>query len=323
MLHDFVAANRDAILGRTRPPGASRTSPSPSATELANGIPVFLHQLVDALRLARSSEVIDHEHLRESARRHSHDLLRRGLPIAQLVNDYGDVFQAITELAVEQAAPISEGELRTLHLCLDEAIAAAVTEYALQRERSLVDEGTERLGILAHALRNKVNAAMISFEDIQSGRVPAGGSAGLLHSRSLVRMCDLIDRALAPVRPDVEIDHCERISVAEIIEEVEIAASMRARARGLHLAVTSLDPAVTVEGDRQVLATTVSSLVQNALNFTRSQGKVSLSARATADRVLIEVADECGDLLGKGCVFTIDLPRKPTEGTGTTEARGG
>jgi signal transduction histidine kinase len=321
MLRDFVAANRDAILARTRLRGASRTSPSPSATEFANGIPVFLDQLVDALRLARSSEVIDHEHIRESARRHSHDLLRRGLPIAQLVNDYGDVFQAMTELAAEQAAPISEGEFRTLHLCLDEAIAAAVTEYARRRERSIVDEGAERLGILAHALRNKVNAAMLSFEAIQSGRVVAGGSVGLLHSRSLVRMCDLIDCAVAPVRPDVGVDPCERISVAELIEDVEIAASIRARARGLHLAVTSLDPAVTVEGDRQVLATTVSSLVQSAFNFTRSQGKVSLTARATADRVLIEVADECGGLQGKGCIFTIDLPRKPTQGTGTTERR--
>jgi signal transduction histidine kinase len=315
MLHDFVAANRDAILDRTRLRGASRISPSPSATELANGIPVFLDQLVDALRLARSSEVKGHEHIRESACRHGHDLFRRGLPIAQLVNDYGDVLQAITELAVEQAVPISEGEFRTLHLCFNEAIAAAVTEYARQRERHIVDEGTERLGILAHALRNKVNAATLSFEAIQNGRVVAGGSVGLLHSRSLVGMCDLIDRALAPVRPEVGINHCERISVAELIEEVEIAASMRARARGLHLAVTSLDPAVTVEGDRQVLTTTVSSLVQSAFNFTRSQGKVSMTARATADRVLIEVANECGGLPGKGCVFTIDLPRKPTEGT--------
>ena len=318
MLHDFVVANRDAILGRTRLRGASRTSPSPSATQLANGVPVFLDQLVDALGLARSSEAIDREPIRESACQHSHDLLRRGLPITQLVNDYGDVFQAITELAVEQAAPISEGELRTLSLCLDEAIAGAVTEYARQRERSIVDEAAERLGNLAHALRNKVSAATVSFEVIKSGRGVADGSAGLVHSRSLVGMRDLIDRALASVRPDAGIDHGERISVAELIEEVEIAASMQARARGLQLEVTSLDPAVTVEGDRQVLTTAVSSLVQNAFNFTRSEGKVSLAARATADRVLIEVGDECGALPGKGCVLTIDLPR-----AGTTEARDG
>ncbi len=323
MLHDLVAANRDAILVRTRLRGASRASPTASATELTNGIPAFFDLLVDALRLARSSEVIDHEHILESACRHSHDLLRRGLPIAQVVNDYGDVVQAIVELAVERVAPISGGEFRTLNLCLDEAIAAGVTEYARQRERSIVEEAAERLGILAHTLRNKVSAAIISFEVIKSGRGVAGGSVGLVHSRSLVSMGDLIDRALAPVRPNVRIDHCERISVAELIAEVEIAASMRARARGLDLAVASLDPAVTVEGDRQVLATTVSSLLQDAFNFARSQGKVSLRARATADRVLIEVGDEGGGLPGNGCVFTIDFPRTPTEGTGTTEARGG
>ncbi len=91
------------------------------------------------------------------------------------------------------------GEVRTLNLCLDEAIAAGVTEYACQRERSIVDEAAERLGILAHALRNKVSAAIITFEVIKSGRAVAGGSVGLVHSRSLVSMGDLIDRALAAV----------------------------------------------------------------------------------------------------------------------------
>ena len=40
----------------------------------------------------------------------------------------------------------------------------------------------------------------------------------------------------------------------------------------------------------------VSKLLQNAFKFSRAHGNVSLSARGNADRVLIEVRDECGGL---------------------------
>lgn len=356
MLDDFLTANRDVIIARTRARVASRTSPRPSEVELNNGIPVFLDQLGGALRLAKSSSVIDHEEIGKSAAKHGQDLLRMGLTIAQVVHDYGDVCQVVTELAVEQQAQIASEEFGTLNLCLDDAIAEAVTEYARQREHAITAQGTERLGVLAHELRNLLAVAMLSFESIKSGRVATGGSTGLLHGRSLMGLRDLIDRSLATVRLDAGIEHFERTSVAELLEEIEIGALIQAQARGVQFAVTLIDRAVTIEGDRQTLAAAVSNLLQNAFKFTRKGGSVSLTARATADRVFIEVEDECGglppgkteelfqpysqrgddrsgvglglaiclkaakansgelhvrNLPGKGCVFTLDLPRKP------------
>ena len=202
MLDIFLITNREAIIARAQVRVASRTCPKSTAEELANGIPVFLDQLGEALRLAEASDVIDHEQIANSAGRHGRDLLRMGLTIAQVVHDYGDVCQVITELAVQQEAPISGEEFRTLNLCLDDAIAGAVTEYARQRESSIADQGTERLGVLAHELRNLVNTAMLSFETIKSGRVAAGGSTGGVLSRSLMGLRDLIDRSLADVRLD-------------------------------------------------------------------------------------------------------------------------
>ena len=67
MLDAFVRANRDAIIARTRERVASRTCPKPRDAELANGIPVFLDQLGNALRLAQSTNVIDHAQIGESA----------------------------------------------------------------------------------------------------------------------------------------------------------------------------------------------------------------------------------------------------------------
>jgi signal transduction histidine kinase len=356
MLAEFVSANRAAIIASAQARVAVRTSPKPSAAERCNGIPVFLDQLCDALRLAEVSDEVDHEALGKSAGRHGGDLLRMGLTVAQVVHDYGDVCQAITNLAVEQEAPIPPNEFKILNLCLDDAIAEAATEFARQREGALLAHGTERLGILAHELRNHLNTGMLSFEMIKTGQVAPGGSTARMVDRSFLGLRNLIDRSLAEVRLDAGVEHLELISVAAFVEEVEIGAFIQAKARDLTFTISSAaDPTVTIEGDWQILAGAVANLLQNALKFTRPKGHVSLTTHVTADRVLFEVEDECGglppgkaeelfrpyeqrgsdrtgvglglsicmraakssrgdlrvrDLPGKGCVFTLDLPRK-------------
>lgn len=354
LLDEFIFSNRDAIIARTRASVAARHSPGPTELEILNGVPLFLDQLGDALRLAKSSDVIAHDRISHSAGLHGHELHRVGRTIGQVVHDYGDVCQAITELAVEQEAPISGEEFRTLNLCLDDAIAGAVSAYSRQREREIADQGFEHLGILAHELRNLLNTALLSYDGIKTGRVAIGGSTGMVLGRSLLGLRDLIDRSLAEVRMDVGISRFEHISVAEFVEEVEIGASIQAEMRGIHLSVGAVDPAMSIEGDRQILVAAVSNLLQNAFKFSREHGHVSLTVDATTDRVLMNVEDECGglsgkpeelfqpfvqrgtdrsgvglglsvclkaakassgelrvrNLPGKGCVFTLDLPRK-------------
>jgi signal transduction histidine kinase len=296
MLDVFIQSNRANIISRAKVRVASRPCPTPGVTEVATGIPLFLDQLCDALRQAKATDLVDHKQIGETAGRHGLDLLRMGLTIGQVVHDYGDICQTITELVVEQNTVISAEEFRTLNLCLDDAIAQAVTEYARQRERAIADLGTERLGILAHELRGSLNTAMLSFEIIKSGRVAAGGSTGVVHARSLNALRELIERSLVDVRLDSGKERRDCISVADLVGELEVGASIQAQTRGLRFQVASVDAGVTIEGDRQILAATVSNLLQNAFKFTLNQGKVSLTVVATADRVLFEVEDECGGL---------------------------
>ena len=113
MLDAFIQANRANIIARAKVRVASRSSPAPSATELTSGIPMFLVQLCDALRHAKSTDVVDHRQLNQTAGQHGLDLLRMGRTIGQVVHDYGDVCQTITELVVEQNAVISAEEFRS------------------------------------------------------------------------------------------------------------------------------------------------------------------------------------------------------------------
>ena len=53
---------------------------------------------------------------------------------------------------------------------------------------------------------------------------------------------------------------------------------------------------MTVEADRQVLAAVLMNVLQNAFKFTRSRTTVTLRVRASAERVLFEVQDQCGGL---------------------------
>jgi len=139
------------------------------------------------------------------------------------------------------------------------------------------------------------------------------------------------------------------------VEEAGLAAAMEARSRDLQLTVTPVEPGVVIDVDRQLIAAALANLLQNAFKFSRSNGHVVLRTdTATADRVLIEVEDECGglppgqaedlfrpfaqrssdrsglglglavaregvavnggeirvrNLPGRGCIFTMELPR--------------
>jgi len=155
LLHEFITANRTEILGRCRANISNRPAPRPTDVELEYGVPLFLDQLADTLRFALDPTPA----IRLAGSKHGGELLQRGFTIAQVVSDYSGICQTITALAVEMEAPITTREFQTLNSCLDIAIAGAVTEYGRLREH----EGTERLGLLAHELRNQLGSAVLAY----------------------------------------------------------------------------------------------------------------------------------------------------------------
>jgi signal transduction histidine kinase/ActR/RegA family two-component response regulator len=292
MLYEFLVANRETIIERARLLVATRQAPRATPDELAYGVPLFLDQLVEVLRVTTSTP---HE-LVKSAAKHGEELLRHGFTIAMVVHDYGDVCQAVTQLAEQQGAEITAGEFRMFNGCLDDAIAGAVTEYNRLRDHSFEARETERLGALAHEVRNCLSGAMLSFQMLQAGKVAIRGSTGAVLERNLRRMRELIARTLAEVRIDAGIVVRNRMAVAPFVEDLEVAATMDARARGLQLLVTPVPRDVDIEADDSLVTAAVTNLLQNAFKFTRAGGQVLLRTTVTADRVAFEVEDECGGL---------------------------
>jgi len=179
MLREFIVANRELIIERARQRVRRRMPATSSEARLEHGIPIFLTQLADALSLTGppgalqlvSSDSDRRQAIDASSALHGRELLRNGFTVGQVVHGYGDVCQVVTELANETNAAISAAEFHMFNLCLDDAIAGAVTAYGQHRENDLAHESAERKGVLVHELRNLLHAATLSFDIIKRGAV--------------------------------------------------------------------------------------------------------------------------------------------------------
>ena len=297
MLQEFIELNRDEIIGRCRTKVARRSLPVPTKAEIDHGVPLFLDELVAALRSGGDRSNPD---ITSSALRHGHDLLRQGFTVSQVVHDYGDICQAITELAMETDAPIATEDFRTLNRCLDEAIAGAVTTFQRETQQASSDQadqrGNERVGFLVHELRNLIHTATVAFDILQAGRVGIKGTTGAVLRRSLEGLRELVAHALDDVRVTQRMAARKRLLVSELIGDVSDAARLAADAAGVTLTVMPVEAGITVNGDRQVLSAVIANLLQNAFKFTEPHSTVTLRVGASAERVLIEIQDECGGL---------------------------
>lgn len=373
MMHDFLSNNRDELAARCRVKVGTRAGRSATDRQLRDGIPLFLEQLIQTLRVEQGDRPGDSllisgpsggalalSAVGASAAQHGKDLLALGLSVDQVVHDYGDLCQAITDLAVERDAPFEVDEFRTLNRCLDNAISDAVTEFSYQRDilasEANVLESNQRIGFLAHELRNLLGTASLAFSAAKAGQLSLSGATGSILERSLRGLEKLIATSLEDVRvlaPDTLL--LGAFSLADFISEIHDAASMSAKMHGCILRTLPVETELALVGARDLLIAAVANLLQNAFKFTQPGSEVRLSAYAAGDQILIDVQDHCGGLQpgaaermflpftqmdsnregiglgltiakqtvkanggvltvknmpGRGCVFTISLPRK-------------
>jgi signal transduction histidine kinase len=172
-----------------------------------------------------------------------------------------------------------------------------LTSAIFQSQRESFQTFNERLGSLAHELRNLIHTATLAVAAIKGGNVGLSGATGAVLDRSLIGMRNLIDRALADVRVTARMPaRHQLISVADFIAEVKLSLSFDARARQCEFTVAFVDPELAVDADRDMLLSAVGNLLQNAFKFTGHHTEVSLKAYAAADRIRIDVEDHCGGL---------------------------
>ena len=314
-LHEFLAANRDELIARCRSKVELRSRQAAPRTELGHGIAVFLDQLIKTLAVEQTSEpqrgrkvsgpsgggkpVMSE--IGESAALHGKDMSAQGFTVEEVVHDYGDLCQAITDLAVEREVKLDADEFRTMNRCLDNAMAKAVAEFDYQRHVLATATQTEgnnvRLGFFAHELRNLLSTAMLARSILKHGDAGDGGAAGGVLDRSLVGLANLIDRSLAEVRLSAGEPVLQTtFSLSGFIAEVKRSGTLEAEAKNCTLTVSEVNETLAVDADRDLLFSAVGNLLQNAFKFSAPRSEITLNAYSQADRIFIDVEDHCGGL---------------------------
>lgn len=209
MLHEFLTQNRQRLIELCREKVAKRFEPAETASSIEHGVPLFLEQLIETLKIEQTTTARNPESeptpaptaIGRTAALHGAELLRRGFTVDQVVHDYGDVCQAVTALAVEQTVTISSDEFRTLNRCLDNAIADAVASFG-EAHRVSSDRQTQsvrqQLDDYSADHGRLLAIAQQSFLAIKTGNIGIGGATGMLLEHTLKELVSLNERLQPP-----------------------------------------------------------------------------------------------------------------------------
>jgi signal transduction histidine kinase len=292
MLHEFIELNRDEIIRIAQDRVRARAAMG-SPEHLESGVPVFLTELCTLLHAIETAPYSDAA-IANSAKTHGGNLTALGFTIREVVWDYGDVCQAVTQLAVTQNAPITVDEFHTLNRCLDTAIASAVTEHARLTADAQANTNVRRTAHVAHDLRDSLQTAILAFNALKTGTISITGSTGTILGRSLLAVRTIIDRSLAESRMSGSGLLMEPVTLGRLLDDLVEPALLAAVSRDIRFTVDASQQSSVVNCDAPVLVAAVMNLLTNAIKFTKPNGQVILRAKADIATVVFEVEDECG-----------------------------
>ena len=178
--------------------------------------------------------------------------------------------------------PLGNNEIGTLGRALDD----------LRNQLEGKEYAEELMHTLAHELKSPIAAIQGSAELLRE-EMPVEERRRFLDNilQQNARQRDLIDRLLALVRVEKQqqLDHPERIPVAELVQAACADCDALVRRRAIDLRQAS--DASVVSGDRLLLRQALGNLLDNALQFTPAGGTVRIQAARVGAEVVFAVED--------------------------------
>lgn len=212
-------------------------------------------------------------------------------------------FDGSFKTIINWAAPIrSESGAVTGAVAVNEDVTSLM--HTQQQLRTAVRDREDILAIVAHDLRNPLTSIMMIADAIARHATPIETAEPIVQmvatlQDSAERMSGLVDDLLAIAAAQGGGRSMLKLAptaVAALIARAAEAALtlFEAKSLRLELAIAPELPALTIDADR--ILRVLANLLDNALKFTRSPGRVLLSAEATAAGVRFAVANS-GDAL--------------------------
>jgi signal transduction histidine kinase len=202
----------------------------------------------------------------------------------------------------EDASLLAQREERNRYLASFLAVEREATDADLTRERdhsdSLVEARDEFLATVSHDMRNLlaglgVNATLL-FKDAPDG--PEGDSVRR-HAAASQRLVARLDRLVNDLLDVASIDagklglRPERVDVGKILRETLDAFEPIALTKGVTLDGAAAEMPVDTQLDGGRVLQVLANVVSNALKFTPSGGRISISVVSDKDQLQFSVTD--------------------------------
>lgn len=291
-LHEFIGGHRDELV-RLCVAKMHRRWPDREVLELESGFHALIDEVVRALQedagLPVSSPLPGKS---ETASRHGAERQAHGDQIENIPIQIGMISDSVGELGAREGLRFAAREYQVFNLCIDSAVASALEEFEQRASRSREAEATERIGFIAHELRNALSSGHMAFALLRRGDVGIRGKTGDVLARSLGRLRHLIEQMLLTVRTRSGTPELGDIEVGALLRELADSAVTE---RGVRVSVDAKEGLV-VRADSRLLGSALANLVQNGIKFSREGTEVVLRSRAENDAVAIDVEDACGGL---------------------------
>jgi signal transduction histidine kinase len=292
-LYELMAAHREELLEMCKVKHDNQ-SRDRSDEAVNSALATIIDHLIAALAreagLDRQSPLPDRDPVAEEL---ADAQQMRGIPIAEVALHIGAISRSIGALGARYSMCFRASEYQLFNQCLDSVMAAAMDRY-LTRELEARDHGTtERIGFIAHELRNALSTARMAYALLRTGQVGLASRTADVLERAHARLEELVDQTLldAHLRSRIPV-HAAPVELEPVLHDVVDAIP---KERGIAI-VAEVEAALTALADERLLISALSNLVQNAVKFTHAGGRVELRARDDLDHVIVEIEDECGGL---------------------------
>jgi two-component system, OmpR family, sensor kinase len=176
-------------------------------------------------------------------------------------------------------------EIRPLVLAVNDLLSRL--SRALEMHRAFIADA-------AHELRSPLTALRLQLQLAQRAQDEVERTAALDTLRhGLDRMTHLVEQLLVMARQEPNAAHAPRedVDVGELAAELVGLYAPIAEEKRIDLGLARRDANVSVRGEHEALKTVLSNLIDNALRYTPSDGRVDVSVLREERDVVLEVTD--------------------------------